>query len=61
MQLLLLSKWRSTQPATGARLDRFYIIKDFNSNYYKLKCLAMGIGGDGGTRGKPEFKFERIQ
>lgn len=55
------SKWRSTQPATGARLDRFYIIKDYNNNYYKLKCLAMGIGGDGGTRGKPEFKFERIQ
>lgn len=47
-------------PATGARLDRFYVIKDPNGNYYKLKCLAMGIGSDGGTRGKPEFKFERI-
>ena len=54
------SKWRSTMPATGARLDRFYVIKDPNGNYYKMKCLAMGIGGDGGTRGKPEFKFERI-
>lgn len=54
------SKWRSTMPATGARLDRFYVIKDPNGNYYKLKCLAMGIGSDGGTRGKPEFKFERI-
>jgi hypothetical protein len=54
------SNWRSTQPATGARLDRFYIIKDVNGNYYKLKCLAMGVGTDGGTRGKPEFKYNLI-
>jgi HmuY protein len=51
------SSWRSTQPATGARLDRFYIIKDASGNYYKFKCLSMGIGSDGGTRGKPEFKY----
>lgn len=55
------SNWRSTQPATGARLDRFYIIKDPAGNYYKLKCLAMGIGSDGGTRGKPEFKYALIK
>lgn len=54
------SNWRSTQPATGARLDRFYIIKDANGNYYKFKCLAMGVGSDGGTRGKPEFKYDLI-
>jgi HmuY protein len=54
------SSWRSTQPATGARLDRFYIIKDATGNYYKFKCLAMGIGTDGGTRGKPEFKYTLI-
>ena len=54
------SSWRSTQPATGARLDRFYVIKDANGNYYKLKCLAMGVGTDGGTRGKPEFKYSLI-
>lgn len=54
------SSWRSTQPATGARLDRFYIIKDAAGNYYKFKCLAMGIGTDGGTRGKPEFKYTLI-
>lgn len=54
------SSWRSTQPATGARLDRFYIIKDATGNYYKLKCLSMGIGTDGGTRGKPEFKYSLI-
>lgn len=54
------SRWRSTQPATGARADRFYVIKDCNGNYYKFKCLAMGVGTDGGTRGKPEFKYALI-
>jgi len=55
------SSWRSTQPATGARLDRFYIIKDANGNYYKFKCLSMGVGSDGGTRGKPRFQYNLIQ
>jgi hypothetical protein len=55
------SSWRSTQPATGARLDRFYIIKDATGNYYKLKCLSMGIGSDGGTRGKPVFQYSLIK
>jgi HmuY protein len=54
------SSWRSTQPATGARLDRFYVIKDPAGNYYKLKCLSMGVGTDGGTRGKPVFKYTLI-
>jgi HmuY protein len=57
----IANTWRSTQPATGARLDRFYVIKDANGNYYKLKCLAMGVGADGGTRGKPEFKYDLIK
>jgi hypothetical protein len=55
------SGWRSTQPATGARTDRFYIIKDAAGNYYKFKCVAMGVGTDGGTRGKPEFKYSLIR
>lgn len=54
------SSWRSTQPATGARLDRFYVIKDAAGNYYKFKCLDMGIA-DGGTRGKPKFKYALIK
>jgi HmuY protein len=56
----IASNWRSTQPAIGARPDRFYIVKDATGNYYKLKCLAMGVGADGGTRGKPEFKYALI-
>jgi hypothetical protein len=58
---LIGNNWRATQPGTsGAKQDRFYIIKDTNGNYYKLKCLAMGVGTDGGTRGKPEFKYALI-
>jgi hypothetical protein len=55
------SSWRSTQPATGARLDRFYVIKDATGNYYKFKCRSMGIGSDGGTRGKPVFQYSLIE
>jgi hypothetical protein len=55
------TSWRSTQPATGARIDRFYIVKDPDGNYYKFKCTAMGVGTDGGTRGKPEFKYALIK
>ncbi len=54
------SSWRSTQPATGARQDRFYVIKDAIGNYYKFKCLSMGIGTDGGIRGKPVFQYALI-
>ncbi len=55
------SHWRSTMPATGAKQDRFYVIKDGNGNFYKLKCIAMGVGTDGGTRGKPDFKYALIK
>ncbi len=54
------SSWRSTQPATGARQDRFYIIKDANGTYYKVKCLTMGVN-DGGERGRPELKYALIK
>jgi len=55
------SGWRSTQPATGARTDRFYVVKDAEGNYYKFKCLAMGVGTDGGVRGRPEFEYAIIK
>jgi hypothetical protein len=58
------NNWRVTQSSTeplGARTNRFYVIKDPNGNYYKLKCLSMGVGSDGGTRGKPEFKYSLIK
>jgi hypothetical protein len=55
------SGWRSTQPATGARLDRFYIIRDPAGNYYKLRCTGMGVGSDGGIRGRPDFQYQLIK
>jgi hypothetical protein len=56
------SNWRTTAPpnAVGVLTNRFYIIKDAGGNYYKLKCLNMGAGGDGGTRGKPKFQYDLI-
>ncbi len=55
------SNWRSTQPATGAKTDRFYVIKDAAGNYYKLKFLSMGVGTDGGTRGKPRIEYKLVK
>lgn len=55
------SSWRSTQPATGAKTDVFYIIKDGNGNVYKLKFVSMGIGGDGGVRGKPVIEYKLVK
>ena len=54
------SGWRSTQPATGARRNIFYVIKDPAGNYYKFRCLSMGVGSDGETRGKPVFAYKLI-
>jgi hypothetical protein len=53
------SNWRSTQPATGAKQDRFYLIKDAAGNYYKLRCLSMGVN-DTGVRGMPKFNYVLI-
>lgn len=55
------TKWRSTQPATGVFHERFYIIRDANENYYKLKFKNMGVGGDGGERGRPVIQYELVQ
>ena len=55
------AKWRSTQPATGVFHERFYIIRDANENYYKLKFKNMGVGGDGGERGRPVIQYELVQ
>ncbi|SFH21081.1 HmuY family protein [Pedobacter insulae] len=53
-------KWRSTQPATGITA-RFYVIKDASGNVYKLKFVSMGVGGDGGERGKPVIEYKLIK
>ncbi len=55
------TKWRSTQPATGAKTDRFYVIKDASGNVYKLKFVSMGVGSDGGERGKPVIEYKLVK
>lgn len=59
------SNWRFTggpppSPAPFTRKDRFYVIKDPSGNVYKLKFLSFTTE-DGGTRGKPEIKYELIK
>lgn len=53
-------KWRSTQPATGIRTDRFYVLKDGAGNAYKIRFLAMGLN-DGGTRGKLQLEYKLVK
>jgi len=53
------SGWRST--STGIIKNQFYVVKDGAGNYYKLNFLTMGLGGDGGTRGKPVIQFALVK
>ena len=53
------SKWRSTNPPTGVKADRFYVVKDAGGNIYKVKFLAMGVN-DGGTRGRPQLEYKKL-
>ena len=60
-QVSIGSDWRSgggpgVSPAV--RTDRFYIIKDVASNYYKLRFTALTTGGE---RGKPKFEFVLVK
>lgn len=54
------SDWRSTSPATGAKSDRFYVIKDGSGNVYKLRFISMGAG-DGGKRGEPVIEYVLVK
>jgi hypothetical protein len=54
------SEWRVTT-GTGIRRDRFYVVQDPAGNVYKLKFNAMGVGNDGGVRGKPEIEYALVK
>ncbi|MBC6109321.1 HmuY family protein [Pedobacter fastidiosus] len=54
------SKWRVTT-GTGIKTDRFYVVKDIAGNVYKLRFISMGVGSDGGERGKPVFEYKLIK
>ncbi len=54
-------KWRITSPAASAsvRKDRFYVIKDPNGNYYKLRFSKAGLN-DTGERGRLEIDYQLL-
>ncbi|WP_338732403.1 HmuY family protein [Mangrovimonas cancribranchiae] len=56
------SGWRSVDYMTGetsVREDRYYIIKDTDDNYYKLRFTA--VESNTGERGFPQFQYELLQ
>lgn len=59
------STWRSTSAfdggTIGVKTDRFYVLKDGDKNYYKLRFLKMGLNNDGGERGRPVIEYELIE
>jgi hypothetical protein len=55
------SDWRAgggPSSAPAVRTDRFYIIKDGNGNYYKLKFTALA---EGGVRGNPKIEYALVK
>jgi hypothetical protein len=60
-QLKIGINWRSGGGPGGPpsiRTDRFYVIKDADNNYYKLKFTALTTNGE---RGRPQFEFALIK
>ena len=56
------SGWRSVDYMTGAtsvRDDRYYIVKDTDNNYYKLRFTA--VESETGERGYPQFQYELLE
>lgn len=54
------SKWRVTT-GSGILRDRFYVVQDPRGNVYKLKFVSMGVGGDGGERGRPVIEYALVK
>lgn len=57
-QRIIGSGWRSgggPGSLPSIKTDRFYIVKDVDGNYYKIKFLAMT--NDAGERGNPTFEY----
>ncbi|GAB5564953.1 MAG: hypothetical protein Wins2KO_20160 [Winogradskyella sp.] len=56
------SGWRSVNFMTGEvsiRDDRYYVIKDTEGNYYKLRFTA--LESEAGERGFPQFQYELLE
>jgi hypothetical protein len=60
-QLKIGTNWRTGGGPSGPpsiRNDRFYVIRDASSNYYKLRFTSLTTGGE---RGKPRFEFALLK
>ncbi len=60
-QLKIGSSWRSGGGPGGPpsiRTDRFYVVKDADGNYYKLRFTALTTDGQ---RGRPRFEFALVK
>lgn len=56
------SDWRALDYLTGetsVREDRYYIVKDTDNNYYKLRFTA--VESETGERGYPQFQYELLE
>jgi len=57
-QRVIGADWRDVFTG-GAYTDRYYIIKDIDNNYYKIRML--GFLNDSGVRGYPKFEYQLLQ
>ncbi|MFT3980698.1 MAG: HmuY family protein [Ferruginibacter sp.] len=51
------SGWRTTTPTAAVTTTTYYIIKDADGNYYKLKFTALTQGGE---RGYPAYQADKL-
>lgn len=60
-RLTIGSNWRSgggPSSAPAIRNDRYYILKDVNGNYYKVRFLSLTKDGE---RGRPSFEYALVK
>ncbi|SCY37804.1 HmuY family protein [Flavobacterium caeni] len=56
-QRVIGADWRDVFSGT-AYADRFYVLKDIDGNYYKIRML--GFLSEGGERGYPKFEYKLL-
>ena len=58
-QMVIGRNWRDNQTGALIRNELYYLIKDGDGNYFKLKILSMK--NDKGERGYPAFEYELLK
>ena len=58
-QMVIGRNWRDNQAGALIRNELYYLIKDGDGNYFKLKMLTMK--NDKGERGYPSFEYELLK